>query len=560
MKIFSLIYNELVKQFKKTSIKVIVALILLSAIAIPIVLNKIKLSTNYYFNKESLEYNINQTQSSIDALKNKTGQDIVMMVKYLEIDNEHSKILLDNTIGYNEWRSKEADEYKTYSYMLANIEFVLEGFSRDIVIQNLRSDEAKKVEEYYNLTLAKKKEIEAEYTAKKDEILNVINTNDFMKHTELEMGRINDRIAINNDVINEYEKLKAKNPTAKEEMEKLNQLEKDKDIALRTIEQLKQDLEILQFRYDNGIDYNEDNWKHNAIVEIEKTLRDYRIDMMDEASYNLDYNQSLATSYEEYKVGFEKARKGREERIKELWYSLEKNIPDLGAVKDARSIIDSTYEVYVIFAVIMSIILGGGIVAGEFSTGTIRLLLIRPVSRWKILLAKLIAVLLVGYGILVLGTTILVVTSGSVFGFDTLQIPVLQTLNGNITETSYLSYMIPKLAISSASLIFVSSIVFMISTLAKNTALAVAGGMLLYIGAAPLSELLINFKQLWLIDTFVPYINSSYLKLLPALSNRLAETGLSLKYTSGAVQLLIISLVVLVITFVAFVKRDVKNN
>lgn len=185
--------------------------------------------------------------------------------------------------------------------------------------------------------------------------------------------------------------------------------------------------------------------------------------------------------------------------------------------------------------------------------------MIRPVARWKVLLAKLLAVLIVGFGIVVLGVTILIISSGAVFGFETLKVPVLQTINGTLVQIDYIKYMLPQLLLSTASLLFIGSLVFMISTLARNTALAVAIGMLLYIGAAPLSEILISLKQIWLIDTLIPYITGSYLKLVPNLLTSLRESGMALNYTLGAKQLIVASIIKLIITFVTFMKKDIKN-
>lgn len=42
MKVLSLTYNELVKQFKKVSINIMIALILISAIILPIVMKNIQ--------------------------------------------------------------------------------------------------------------------------------------------------------------------------------------------------------------------------------------------------------------------------------------------------------------------------------------------------------------------------------------------------------------------------------------------------------------------------------------------------------------------------------------
>ncbi len=559
MKVFRLTYNEFVKQFKKPSIKIIYALILISAIAIPMVLGKMETKEDLNFSEESLKSNILMYEEEIKGLENENAQKSKMRKVYAEIDKMYTQLMLDNKIGYDDWRKEEADNYKTAAYQVANMGFVLDGFRQDIILQNLNEQDPLEVEQYYKLNKTKKKEKEAELITKRDELLDVINSKDYQKHTMLEIERIEYYIELREKDIEAYEKLKAKNPTSKAKKEELKKLEELKNNALIDIPQFKEDIEILKFRYDNNIDYSTTNWKNNAIKELELTLLDFRMYPMKEEQYNLDYNKSLNQSYEDYLEGFKKANNMREERIKELWYSLENDIPQLGVVKDARSVIDSTYELYIVLAVVMAIIVGGSIVASEYSTGSIRLLLIRPVSRWKILLAKLATVLLIGYSIVILGTTILSVTSGYVLGFDTLDVPVLQTINNTIVETPYFEYMVPKLFITSSSLVFIISIVFAISTLARNTALAVAIGMLVYIGSMPLTQLLIGLKQLWMLDTILPYINTTFYRLMPDVTRVLSEAGISLNYSAGANQLLIISAVLLVITFVIFTKRDVKN-
>ncbi|MEQ3339090.1 ABC transporter permease subunit [Clostridium butyricum] len=560
MKLLNLIYNELLKQFKKVSTNIIIALILISAIVLQIVMKNIQ-PNNYNKNRvESAQFMIQDLQSQIDNLQNDKSQKAAIQRKYYSIDKECQQLILDNEISFDDWRESEVKELEYELNKLAAIEFVLEGYSKDVVLENLQNEDSKKIEEYYDLTLEKKKEIESAYITKTNELRNVINNNDYNRHTELEIQRKEETIALRQKTISEYEKLYAKNPTDDEGKAKLEELKKEKEYAEEDMPKFEQDLAILKFRHNNNIDYDKNNWKNNSIVEIESELWDLRMKMLDEKAFNVDFSRNtLANSYDEYVENYKKANTLRVEKIKELWYGLENNIPDLGAVKDARSIVDSTYEIYIIFAVVMIIIIGGGIVAGEYSTGSIRLLMIRPVARWKVLLAKLLAVLIVGFGIVVLGVTILIISSGAVFGFETLKVPVLQTINGTLVQIDYIKYMLPQLLLSTASLLFIGSLVFMISTLARNMALAVAIGMLLYIGAAPLSEILISLKQIWLIDTLIPYINGSYLKLVPNLLTSLRESGMDLNYTLGAKQLIVASIIMLIITFVIFMKKDIKN-
>ena len=317
----------------------------------------------------------------------------------------------------------------------------------------------------------------------------------------------------------------------------------------------------MQFRLNNDINYDLNNWKNNAIVTIQKEIQDLRVELMSEKQYALTATQQgYYLTYDEYVKNYREQKEKRIETIKRIWYGLENNISDLNDVRDARSVVDGTYEIYIILAIVMVIIMGGGIIASEFSKGTIRLLLIRPVSRWKILLSKLLSILLVGFSIVALGTGILYISSGYVFGFDAYKIPLLVTVNGSIIHIDFMKFLISKVLLSSSSLLFISVLVFSISTLAKNTALAVGISMILYLGVGPTVDLLISMKQTWVINTLIPYINASYFRLIPMTSQSLEQGfGLQMQYNWGAIQLLIASLIMLVITFVVFVKKDVKN-
>ena len=53
MKLFNLVTNELEKQFKKTSIKVMVLLILISAVFLPIIISKLPTDRYTYHNLEN---------------------------------------------------------------------------------------------------------------------------------------------------------------------------------------------------------------------------------------------------------------------------------------------------------------------------------------------------------------------------------------------------------------------------------------------------------------------------------------------------------------------------
>ena len=70
MKLFNLVTNELEKQFKKPSIKIIIVLILITAIFLPIVVNKIPSKSNVFYNLENDKFQLEQSKEYEDSLKN----------------------------------------------------------------------------------------------------------------------------------------------------------------------------------------------------------------------------------------------------------------------------------------------------------------------------------------------------------------------------------------------------------------------------------------------------------------------------------------------------------
>ncbi len=207
MKVLSLTYNELVKQFKKVSINIMIALILISAIILPIVMKNIQ-PNDYSKNRiESSQFMAEDLQYQIDSLQNDKSENAAIQRKYYSIEKEYNQLISDNRIPFGDWREQEIEQLKYQLYKLAAIEFVLEGYSKEVVLECLSSEDPKQVENYYTLTLEKKKEIEAEYIAKINELKDVINNFDYNRHTELEIQRKKEFIALRQKDMDEYRKI-----------------------------------------------------------------------------------------------------------------------------------------------------------------------------------------------------------------------------------------------------------------------------------------------------------------------------------------------------------------
>ena len=69
-----------------------------------------------------------------------------------------------------------------------------------------------------------------------------------------------------------------------------------------------------------------------------------------------------------------------------------------------------------------------------------------------------------------------------------------------------------------------------------------------------------NLNQSWIAKTFIPYINlSSFIKEGGFMSMLQDQFNFALNSTMGSVQLIILSIVFIAISFIVFTKKDVTN-
>jgi len=165
-------------------------------------------------------------------------------------------------------------------------------------------------------------------------------------------------------------------------------------------------------------------------------------------------------------------KKSSERIVKIGEYRLEHNLPPedhqlWGAVRDASGLL--------VLVTIFTVIVAADIVAAEFSTGTIKLLLIRPVNRTKVLLSKYLATLL--FGLLLVAVLFLssLLANGVLLGFGGAGSPyLLLGADGHVHERSMLLHILSVYGLNSVSLLMVVTLAFMISTVFHSGSLAIA--------------------------------------------------------------------------------------
>lgn len=193
------------------------------------------------------------------------------------------------------------------------------------------------------------------------------------------------------------------------------------------------------------------------------------------------------------------------------------------------------------------VIIAGGMIASEFTWGTIKLLMIRPIRRSKILVAKYLSVLV----FMVIFMAILFITSfvtGVIaFGFD--QAPSLLYLGGNVHEVHPMLYLLLKLCLHGLGVIMFATIAFMISSVFRNNSLAIGISLFLLFTGTQITSL-IGMKFEW--AKFSPFANIQFQTFLEGMP---VVEGVTLGFS--IVMFLFYFVLLHVVSFLTFVKRDI---
>ncbi|WP_409275284.1 ABC transporter permease [Neobacillus sp. SCS-31] len=145
---------------------------------------------------------------------------------------------------------------------------------------------------------------------------------------------------------------------------------------------------------------------------------------------------------------------------------------------------------FISFVGLFAIVIAAGIVSSEFSWGTVKLLLIRPIGRWKILLSKYLAVLIFGVGLLTLLFAFSLLAGIILFGFPDHPAPHLVYTNGQVVERNIALQLIAEYLLSSIDILMVATMAFMISAVFRNSSLAIGISLFLLLTGGTLTMLL----------------------------------------------------------------------
>jgi ABC-2 type transport system permease protein len=221
-------------------------------------------------------------------------------------------------------------------------------------------------------------------------------------------------------------------------------------------------------KYEDSKVKETDNWKQELTAQVESDKQVLSENGMDKYSKGM-FEKNIAIN--EYRI-----KNDIEPNTKEtVWTFVETN------------------GFAVTLVGLFAIIVAAGIVASEFSWGTIKLLLIRPISRTKILLSKYITVILYGVTMLAVLFAVSFLIGLILFG-GTGQSVHLAYIEGKVVEQNMVGYLIKTYLLKSIDVTMMATMAFMISTVFRSSSLAIGISLfLLFMGANATQLLAMKF-------------------------------------------------------------------
>ncbi|WP_415839578.1 ABC transporter permease [Paenibacillus tarimensis] len=222
-----------------------------------------------------------------------------------------------------------------------------------------------------------------------------------------------------------------------------------------------------------------------------------------------------------------------------VFYSITDEIPNMWMVTELEAtFLSSLITIFVVIVAAES-------VASEFSTGTIKLLLIRPWSRSKILLSKYISLMLLAVFFTAVVFVFTVLMNMIVFGYSS----ELELAVGSADNMAPLPYMLMFYLYNFISLVVVATLAFMISSVFRSSGLAIGLSIFLTVGGGNILVAVLGMFQADLVD----YILFTHLDITGHLSA--GETEYTLGFSLGV--LAVYYAIFMVLAWYVFKKRDV---
>ncbi len=487
--------------------------------------------------------------------------------------------LLDEELQYYAQFAASITTYQDYRYDLAYTgtsalydEFIFSRVDntdhdalREAANYRLYLDQETFDAKYYNITATERLAALDKAEGKLDQIYDIVINNNFPAYIDLMIGQQNDNIANLEAQIEVYEETLREHPE-QEEMLNSNIEDCQKQIALIQ----DSTIPVLEYRREKNIIPYSGMWQDTALNEITNAQNQLQyFYIMTEEQFNQD--QWSAMQYGTYQNYLDTMNKQKDELNNTILIAqncLDEDKPDMRYVPTGSRFITMNFLSYSIVIAIFAVLLGGWLIASEFQSGTIRLLMIRPRTRTKILMSKFLAALGIALALYVACAILNILMNGILFGFGDFANPNM-TVSGSV---GFFAYYLPKFIACSVTIIFAFSVAFMMSVLVKNIAVAIIVPVVCYIGSVILQTILAYTVSVkWIAWTPIPYLQLSsffqpeaasggmyYVYTLNPVASMI-NNGVPLSLAYGISLLLVLSGLCVFFSILSFRKRDITH-
>lgn len=201
---------------------------------------------------------------------------------------------------------------------------------------------------------------------------------------------------------------------------------------------------------------------------------------------------------------------------------------------------------------LFTIIVAAGIISNEFKWGTIKLLLIRPISRTKILLSKYVSVLIFAFTLLVflLATSWLV--GAVLFGLNGLNPVFVQNMMPGFVQNDVLGEIAKSYGFSLVTLVMMATFAFMISAIFRSSGMAIGLAIFLMMAGNAIALFLSQYE--W--SKFILFANTDLSQYTNGMEPLIPGTSMMF----SIVVLLVYFAIFMGAAWAAFTKRDVAGN
>lgn len=336
----------------------------------------------------------------------------------------------------------------------------------------------------------------------------------------------------------------------------------------------KADVEIAEYQISAykafaEADKDEEDWMFSEIEGclpmVFSTLRESCVE--DEKTFISE--DSGDRTYEQYKRECEKTQSRAREAAITVQYSLDNKIPLSDYVQNStKSTVYGSLGTAAAITVIVMIIITVTLIAGEYSNGTIRLLLIRPKTRSKIIISKFLALMTCAILISIVGFVLVYGISIALFGVSDAFVPELMYSSG-VIEVPALVYGALKLILPLFSGIFIISIAFMMATVTEKIAVAAVLPFIvdMFSGVVQTLALSLIEKFSFLRFTVLPYLNLGNLLVSPVdrfiyrpmIFSPDAAVYSDISLLAGVIIIALHTLAMYIIALAVFRKKEIKS-